>query len=258
MSIDRASSTAPEIGATPARSPIQARLQVAAKSLRLDESASFSLSHPKNYLGVPFAAADPRDTGALVMAHLAMPGEARHGAERLQLLTATGDLSPLGKRYIAAVLETSDVNTPAEALTTLDSLYGSPKRFIDALPGWAAPTQQLFAAHPVFQAVGHILAETSSTIGLTLDSLLPKLFDQFPVITRRWFLTVDTLPPSITTDVLFSPTISHLKSLLFNAGLLRSPGCDTSRHTASEDRWQLDVNAFALPTSELFRPVGEW
>lgn len=219
---------------------------------------SFSLSHPKNYLGVPVAVDAAGATGALVMQHLVnMAGEARRGATALGLLTEDGELTGRGEGVVAAA--ESIANDSDAALRHLQDLKGGQGRFITSEPEWGSVAQTVFATHPVTKAVVDVLETTGDP--LSLPKLSAHLAASHPDIAADYFLDTESIPvddpaaqmasvagdePIIAacywlgdTSAYQTQTTFQLKSLLCHVGILSQPGVDSSQLVPREDRWSL-------------------
>lgn len=240
---------------TPASIPDPSKISEAEGSMGRH---NFSLSHPKNYLGVPIAVDASGATGALVMQHLVnMAGEARRGATALGLLTEDGELTGRGGAVVAAA--ESIANDSDAALRHLQDLKGSQGRFITSEPAWGSVAQTVFASHPVTKAVVDVLETTDEP--LPLPKLSGHLATSHPDIAADYFLDTESIPadepvaqlasvagdePIIAacnwlgeTSAYQTQTTYQLKSLLCHVGILSQPGVDSSQLVPREDRWSL-------------------
>ncbi|MEZ3117862.1 hypothetical protein RYH80_18245 [Halobaculum sp. MBLA0147] len=231
-----------------------------------------TLSHPKNMVGVPLAMLADGATGPLIQAHLVRAaGKAKLSAISLGLLTPDRDLTPEAVQVTAA--GEAAYGSVDAALEELSTLQGSRKRFVDVAQPWTAPLQRALATHPLVGELLTVLPHCDTPLSLprltqVLAATAPALVDACLLADDRSAatdLTEIAVAPTdldaagtdtrlLDVDVYQSQTVSHLKSILWHAGVLTSAGADTSQLTPHDQMWALDkstvINDLRRTTTE--------
>lgn len=246
---------------------------------------SFRLSALKNYLGVPCATIAAGDTGAFVQEHLtSMCRAAKRGARALGLITPreAPDRSlpnPLDDRLtergqLISLAASSIHGEPAATIEAFDELQNRPVRFVDEYPAWRPIVQALIAAHPGARPLLRHLYQQGEA--LTLVEFAVSLANAAPTVAENRLLAVGDLPcddpvarlqaldqsrnsaPGWLTEPASyqSATTSHLKSLLFDAGVLDEPGRTSDRLDPTMDRWSLTPDLPDTVEAELTSTEG--
>ncbi|WP_435196091.1 hypothetical protein [Natronomonas sp. EA1] len=239
------------------------RTSTEGQAIRVQASAqgvteqSFSLNHPKNYLGYPLACYAEGETDALVAEHVvgAVAG-ARTGAVMLGLVedgAGRERLTGLGAEVVRfALAEYGDVDA---ALGAFDDWHGSPARFTSLAPRWAQLARRVVYEHPAVALIAHELQRFHDDHGrgASLPELVTYLYHQHPTFAVELFLrrdadvrsrafdAEDSLRPEVLQEgsVYHSPTVFQLKAILYHVGLVTSRGSEPSTLTPSEDSWAL-------------------
>jgi hypothetical protein len=206
---------------------------------------TFSLTHPKNYLGVPLAISTPKPAEILIPQHLVkMAGEAKAGAEALGLITRQGKLTDKGTDFV----------------TTAFSIFGSEQRafeqiansttsrFINAIPQLKQETQAIFSQYPPTTELVTGLSEYGQ---LTLPDLTTKALTTEKENLTSYILAnnpehpIDKTLNSLNlgdTDTYSSQFTYQFKSLLCHAGIITTAGSDTTNLDPQTDVWGLADN----------------
>ena len=225
----------------------------------------FRLTHPKNYLGVPLAAAADAPTEILVPQHLVkMAGEAAFGAQDLGLVTSHNALTERGQIIVDEAA--THYTTPEDALISLSENARS--RFINANPVFADVAQAVFATYHPVKPIIVVLAGRGP---LALPELAVALADAHPEALSETLLSLDRIPdespvktlqsserPSwlSETDSYHSLSTYQLKSLLCHVGILTTPGADSTHHDPSTDIWALSPHLSTAVRDRIVDDVG--
>lgn len=214
----------------------------------------FSLSNPKNYLGAPLAVAATGDAGGLIPLHLTtLAREVKLGAAAFDLISRQGEVTSTGHYIVEFARRKYD--SVDVAIQSLGELKGANTRFVDARPNWSIPAQTAISTHPLAMSIVETLAEAPRS-RYTLPELTIALAKNHAAEAREGLLdindgkmqvlveaTVDkpsTHPDWLTdTNSFQTQTTYQFKSLFYNAGVLTSPGSDSSRLTPKTDYWEL-------------------
>jgi hypothetical protein len=211
------------------------------------EAHQFDLSHPKNYIGVPLAIASDEPVEIAVPQNLVkMAGEAAYGAEALGLITRDKQLTTAGESVVENLTETQTVQTAFNEIA--DSTRS---RLIDAIKSPTA-VQQPIARYPPAAAVIQILSTEGE---LTLEELtIHALQNNYRILIDYLLSTAPTTfkafsdnTTTSTTDNRTETTVEdytatatyQFKSILFHAGILTTPGSDTTSLDPHNDIWAL-------------------
>lgn len=236
----------------------------AASAIRFQASAqgvtdnSFSLNHPKNYLGYPIALAADGDTDALLKQYQIVnaTAQARRGASHLNLIdTSLGHarLTPLGKEVVRfAVRQSGSIDA---ALSEFESWYRSRKRFCELAPAWGELARRVLFA---YRGTTLIIEELQQmhTDGFTEPSLtefVSYLHTLHPTFTIELFIKgTEAARRRVLTpegnirraglkdgEVYHSPTVFQLKTMLYHAGFLTDRGREPHRLDPQTDVWAL-------------------
>jgi hypothetical protein len=236
----------------------------AATAIRFQASAqgvadkSFSLNHPKNYLGYTLAVfADGAPATLLDRYDIvgAVDG-ARRGAEFLGLVNERPDvvaLTPLGNEVVRFALGRYD--SVENALGEFGQWYRSTERFYDVAPVWGELTRRIIAAYPATELLVEEL-QTMHTDGIVEPSLVDLvvwLHEQHPAFTVELFVRgADAVRSRVITEdgalreraledgtVYHAPTVFQLKTMLFHAGVLTDRGTEPHDLEPTTDVWAL-------------------
>ena len=240
------------------------RTTTAANAIQFQASAqgvadqSFSLNHPKNYLGYPLAHYADGDTASLLSRYkvVSATDAARQGAAFLDLITVHPDrvtLTALGREVIRFGLRRHD--SVEAALEAFEDWYRSTARFIDVAPAWGQLVRRVVFSYPATQLLvtelENIHADGNPTPSLpTLVEYLHVLHPAFAVelfvrgdeAVRRRVLTQDG---DLRTEALengsiyHAPTVFQLKAMLYHAGIVTERGSEPHRLEPAEDIWAL-------------------
>jgi len=136
-----------------------------------------------------------------------------------------------------------------DAVRSFSELKGDGTRFIDARPEWRAVTQAALATHPSIRIILESVEETGPA---SLPDLVTTLADTGP---SALAVFIDNAEEHIDTgafrgtdgpeswvlesDAYRSVTISHVKTMLWHAGLLTAPGATTDVHDPESCQWAL-------------------
>jgi hypothetical protein len=218
---------------------------------------SFSLNHPKNYLGYPLALYHPDPTEEVLSEYVVSDlAGAHNGAVFLDLIeeTPTGEqLTPLGREVIRfAVNRYPSIDA---ALDRFQDWQRSQKRFCELAPEWGLLTRRVLWAYPATQ----ILVEELQTLHEegteepSLVQLIERLHTTKPTFTIELFIRgTDNARSRVLTDdgnlrrnpltdgeVYHSPTVFQLKAMLYHAGILTDRGSEPHRLMPESDIWAL-------------------
>ncbi|WP_226023338.1 hypothetical protein [Halomicrobium salinisoli] len=218
---------------------------------------SFSLNHPKNYLGYALALHHPDEIDAVVAERVVGAVDAaRTGAAFLDLVDETPAgvrLTPLGREVVRfARREYGSVDA---ALRVFEDWKGSRKRFRDLAPAWGQLTRRVVYAYPATRLlVEEIQALHDDRIAEpTLPQLVEYLHQVHPSFTVELFVRGDEdvrgrvldadgeLRPAELADgtVYHSPTVFQLKAMLYHAGILTERGAEPANLDPESDVWAL-------------------
>ena len=220
------------------------------------EEHQFSLSHPKNYLGVPFGIAVEDPVEIVVPKKLVqMAGEAAYGAEALGLITRDKELTEAGEAFVAAFTETDD---PQDVLDQFANTTHS--RLISEVQ---ADKQKLIretiARYPPAAAAIEIL---STELPMTLAELTEYALTNEHTLLADYLTTNETDRKSDLSNInAYKSTATYqFKSILFHAGILTQPGSDTNSLSPTNDIWalSLDLDLDVLDATQAESHGGEW
>ncbi len=218
---------------------------------------SFSLNHPKNYLGYPLALVHAGETPTVLDRHVVgATNGARQGAAFLGLIveSPTGvDLTPLGEEVVRFAMATA--GSVAAALDRFEDWKGARGRFCDVAPDWGHLARRVVWAYPATQLlVGELQRMADDDLrDPTLVQLVEYLHEVHPTFTVELFLKGSEdvrsrvldgdgdLRPGALTDgeVYHSPTVFQLKAMLYHAGVLADRGAEPHRLDPETDSWRL-------------------
>jgi hypothetical protein len=219
---------------------------------------SFSLNHPKNYLGYALATYVDDETAALLDAYdivNAVDG-ARRGAVFLGLVTEQPSrvtLTPLGQEVVR--FAKARYGTVENALGAFEQWYGSGARWYDTAPRWGELTRRIVYAYPATELLVTELQTMHETEipDPSLVDLVVWLHEHHPAFTVELFLRGDEAVRSrvVTEDgqlrdgaleeggVYHSPTVFQLKTMLYHAGILTERGTEPANLDPTDDVWAL-------------------
>lgn len=239
------------------------RTTTEAKAIRFQASAqgvadkSFSLNHPKNYLGYALACYADGDTALLQDRHVV--GEidgSETGAEFLGLIQKRAgrtELTTLGQEVIR--FAKSNYGTVETALEEFQNWQGSRKRFIDDAPLWGQLARRIvyeYRATTLLVAELQTMYEDGNSEP-TLVELVSHLHEYHPTFTIELFVKGDEevrgrvlnedgeLQVGELEDgnVFHSPTVFQLKAMLYHAGILTERGKEPNKLDPTNDVWAL-------------------
>ncbi|RRJ30541.1 hypothetical protein [Halocatena pleomorpha] len=218
---------------------------------------SFTLNHPKNYLGYPLALYHSDDTAAVFSEYVINAVEsARRGAAFLGLVKERPSgvvLTPLGEEVIRFAFRRYESVTAA--LASFKAWNGSRRRFCELAPEWGLLTRRVVWAYPATQLLVTEL-QTMHDDGFTTPSLVDlvewlhvthptftvELFLRGTEDVRRRVLDVNgDLRSAVLKEgeVFHSPTVFQLKAILYHAGILTERGAEPHRLEPVNDVWKL-------------------
>ena len=219
---------------------------------------SFSLNHPKNYLGYPLAHHAEGSTDELLAEYRVVRAveEARRGAVFLGLLDdhPTGDsLTRLGREVVRFAIER--YGSVEAALGEFENWYRTRRRFCELAPEWGHLARRVVFAYPATQLLVEEIQQMHED-GIaepTLVDLIEYLHVLHPSFTVELFVrgTEDARRRALTTDgalrrsaledgsIYHSPTVFQLKAMLYHAGVLTERGAEPHRLAPLEDVWAL-------------------
>ena len=237
---------------------------------------SLGLNRPKNFLGYTLAVAESNtqaevdellDEYSIVRAY----SDAQSGAQELDLIQANGangqfTVTPLGERVVEFAQK--EYGGTVEGLSQLGELYGSPKRFKTAQPEWQELLHTILLQKSTIAELIEYLREftthrtATETTALPLPILFAELYRHDKQFAKDMFLRPDVtdslVPLSLPTkDILskadlshefydpslyYGPTIHHLKSVLYHAGVLTAPGTNSTNLDPESEKfdWELE------------------
>ncbi|WP_254861871.1 hypothetical protein [Halovivax gelatinilyticus] len=234
-----------------------------ANAIRFQASArgvaekSFSLNHPKNYLGYVLSWYAPDDTAALQRKYVVgdVAGSER-GARFLGLLCERNgltELTGLGREVVR--FANSNYGSVAAALEAFEPWKNSRSRFADEAPLWGQLARRVVYD---YRATTLLVTELQAMYddGIpepTLPDLVTYLHAQHPTFTIELFIRGDEsvrsrvldeegrLQESALTDgsVYHSPTVFQLKAMCYHAGILSDRGREPNRLDPTTDVWAL-------------------
>ncbi|MXV64551.1 hypothetical protein GS429_21240 [Natronorubrum sp. JWXQ-INN-674] len=218
---------------------------------------SFSLNHPKNYLGYPLAHYADGDTGDLLSKYEVVNAAdaSRQGAAFLGLIEdgAGVALTSLGQEVVR--FGTARCGSVEAALAEFEDWYRSRKRFIEVAPAWGQLARRVVFEYPATE----LLVTELQTMHddwqpePSLVDFLEHLHALHPTFTvelfirgdddvRRRVLTEDgELRSEALADgnVFHSPTVFQLKAMLYHTGIVTERGAEPNRLDPLEDVWAL-------------------
>lgn len=209
---------------------------------------SLSLSHPKNYLGVPIAVTAPRDTGALVMNHLtSMAGACKRGAHAFGLIDDTGAVTDWFRGILAGVLNDY---TPLEYLSELAELKNAKGRFVEQRPEWAQFGEAIARQYPATDSIVNLLHRTGK---IALPELVAHLAKEHKSLLKALFLSTDDIPNSTDicdltledSSLYQSVGVCQFKSALYHLGVLTTAGSSTDYLVPVDQTWELEPTVSA-------------
>ncbi|ARS91224.1 hypothetical protein [Natrarchaeobaculum aegyptiacum] len=239
------------------------RTTTEANAIRFQASAqgvtdqSFSLNHPKNYLGYPLAAYADGDTTDLLSRYSVVSAveSARRGAAFLGLVEDGPQerLTPLGQEVVRFAL--ARCGSVEAALEEFADWYRSPKRFVDLAPAWGRLARRVVFAYPATELIVTEL-QTMHDDWIdepTLVDLLEHLHELHPTFAVELFLRGDEavrrrvlrsdggLRRSELEDgtIYHAPTVFQLKAMCYHTGILTDRGAEPHRLEPTEDVWAL-------------------
>ena len=235
-----------------------------ARAIRFQASAqgvadqSFSLNHPKNYLGYPLALYHPEETASVLSEYVVSDIKgARTGASFLGMIETSPrgeQLTPLGKEVVRFAHDR--YGSVEAALQEFEGWKRSRKRFYDLAPEWGLITRRVLWEYPATKLIVEEL-QTLHQRGNTDPSLVEfvthlnqqspsftvELFIKGDELVRRRVLTNDgELRTMVLADgkVYHSPTVFQLKAMLYHAGILTERGREPNRLDPESDIWKLE------------------
>lgn len=225
---------------------------------------SYSLNHPKNYLGVPAAVAAYDPAEFLIPEYLtSMVKETSDGAEELGLITRQKQLTGIGIEFVAHLEE--QFGTPEQALKAFES--STHTRFCDAHPDTAELAQAIFCRQPEIRSL-IVTLDRRDDEATTLPTLVTELYNESPGAAKKLFVSsydpkTDSATSSDGNGTRANPRLSEpssynssttlqLKSLLYHIGILTTRGSDTTHLDPTEDIWKLSPH-LADPVADFAR-----
>ncbi|WP_247731079.1 hypothetical protein [Halovivax limisalsi] len=239
------------------------RTTTEAKAIRFQASAqgvadkSFSLNHPKNYLGYALSCYADGETATLQENYVV--GEvdgSKQGAKFLGLVherRGRPELTTLGQEVVR--FAKSNYGTVEKALREFENWQGSRKRFIDAEPLWGQLARRIVYDYRATTLLVSELQELYE-IGIsrpTLVELVSHLHEHHPTFTIELFIKGDDDVRSRVLDedgelqvdeladgnVFHSPTVFQLKAMLYHAGIVTDRGKEPNKLDPTADVWAL-------------------
>ncbi len=224
-------------------------------TIKLNEAVkAFSFTHAKNYFGVPLAVASSEPTDEVISSTLVdLPERARNGAEALNLITRSGDLTKLGETIVETI--TTETTISGE-LQTFESLKGTTERFIDVAPRyWHPIVQHVLKQHPI---TGNVVTLLESTGPVTLTELTQVAVRTDHPVKEMLLRNPETFDPVdeekrgsesesfSTPEVYTGAAVYQFKNLLFHCGIITERGADTSALIPDQDVWALEPALISL------------
>jgi hypothetical protein len=218
---------------------------------------SFSLNHPKNYLGYPLALYHSAPTEEVLSEYVVGDvSGARKGASFLGLIeeTPTGEeLTPLGTEVVRFALSRYD--SVDAAIAQFEAWHRSQQRFADLVPQWGLLARRVLWAYPATQLIVEELQtlHDAGVVEPSIIDLVEHLHATHPTFTVELFIrgTDDARSKVLTEDGALrvdqlddgnryhAPTVFQLKTMLFHAGILTESGDEPSKLTPEVDLWKL-------------------
>ncbi|WP_121741709.1 hypothetical protein [Natronorubrum halophilum] len=219
--------------------------------------ASFSLNHPKNYLGYPLAHTAAGDTDTLLSEYEVVNAvaEARRGATFLGLIEdgVSVELTSLGQEVVR--FAKARCGSVEAALSEFEDWYRSSRRFVEVAPAWGQLARRVVFEYPATELLVTEL-QTMHDDWLpepSLVDLLEHLHTLHPTFAIELFVRGDDDVRSrvLTEDgalrrealedghVYHSPTVFQLKAMLYHTGILTERGREPNRLEPLEDVWAL-------------------
>ena len=218
---------------------------------------SFSLNHPKNYLGYPLALYHPTATNKMLSESVVSDvAGAQRGASFLGLIEETPtseQLTPLGREVVRFALNRYD--TVDAALNVFKDWQRSRQRFCEIAPEWGLLTRRVLWAYPATQILVEEL-QSLYDVGITNPSLIDlveRLHTSKPTFTVELFIrgTNHARSQALTDEgnlrrealtngeIYHSPTVFQLKAMLYHAGFLSNRGSEPHKLSPGSDTWKL-------------------
>ncbi|WP_137289308.1 hypothetical protein [Natronorubrum halophilum] len=218
---------------------------------------SFSLNHPKNYLGYPLAHTAAGDTDTLLSEYEVVNAvaEARRGAAFLGLIEdgVSVELTSLGQEVVR--FAKARCGSVEAALSEFEDWYRSSRRFVEVAPAWGQLARRVVFEYPATE----LLVTELQTMHddwqpePSLVDLLEHLHTLHPTFAIELFVRGDDDVRSrvLTEDgalrrealedgyVYHSPTVFQLKAMLYHTGILTERGREPNRLEPLEDVWAL-------------------
>ncbi|NGM70192.1 hypothetical protein G6M89_14435 [Natronolimnobius sp. AArcel1] len=218
---------------------------------------SFSLNHPKNYLGYPLAHYADGDTAELLSAYKVVSAvdDARQGAAFLGLIEdgPRVELTSLGAEVVR--FGKDRYGSVEAALEAFEDWYRSRTRFIDLAPAWGHLARRVVFEYPAtewlvteLQTMHDDWQPEPSLVDLVVHlhtvqpTLAIELFIRGTDDARRRVLTENgDLRREALADgsVYHSPTVFQLKAMLYHTGILTERGAEPHRLEPTADVWAL-------------------
>lgn len=219
---------------------------------------SFSLNHPKNYLGYPLALYADGPTEELLKENKVVRAtdEAKRGAEFLGLIEVGPDgttLTPLGREVVR--FARSRYDAVEVALEEFKGWYRKSQRFSELAPAWGQLARRVVWSYPATQLIVEELQNMhrGGNREPTLVELVEYLHGLHPSFTVELFVrgTEDVRSRVLGSDgefrvaaledgnVYHSPTVFQLKAMLFHAGILTERGAEPTNLDPTRDVWAL-------------------
>ena len=241
------------------------RTTTEANALRFQASAqgvanrSFSLNHPKNYLGYVLAHYADGETAAVHEEFVvgAVDGS-RIGAAFLGLIrdrTGVIELTSLGKEVVRFAVDR--YGSVDAALEEFVGWQRSRRRFIEIAPAWGNLARRILFAYPATELLVDELQGLyeHGVTEPTLVELVEYLHPLHPTFTVELFVRGDdgirsrvlAADGELQTDALragsvyHAPTVFQLKTMLYHAGILTENGTEPSNLDPTADVWALRV-----------------
>ena len=228
---------------------------------------SFSLNHPKNYLGYPLALYHPDSTEEILSEYVVGDvSGARKGAAFLGLIkeTPTGEqLTPLGREVVR--FAHSRYDDVAAAVETFSDWHRSQQCFYDLAPEWGLVARRVMWSYPATQVLVERLQSLHATGTMTpsLVDLVTELHESKPTFTVELFIRgTDSARSEVLTDEgelrksalatgdhYHAPTVFQLKTMLYHAGFLTESGIEPHKLDPATDKWKLREPLEDLPNS---------
>jgi len=223
-------------------------MQTQTTTERPTTAPSFSFNHPKNYFGVPIAAAADGATGPIIEGYIVRAtGAAKEGAIELGLIDESGTPTESGDAVIdAAVTEYGNLET---ALEQFGEWRGTTTRFTELGGGvFSDVTQDVMAEHPAVQAITEILSEQDVS-PVTLPEIVHEFYARDSDAATALFIRNGVSLPddaSERANRLFDPEVYQaqfafqFKTMLYHAGILTESGSDSTHLAPQTDMWELE------------------